>query len=253
MEELLNTWDGWGRRDPLWAVNAQQSKFGGTWNEGEFFQTGLSDARKIVEQALHIDPKIPRGVALDFGCGVGRISQALCSHFDSVIGVDIAPSMLAKARELNRFSVRCEYLQNPYPDLRVFRDSSFSFVHSTWTLMHIPPELIISYIREFIRVVHPDGMIAFQLPGEPSSRWMARNPLVDVFFNRSRLGSRTYGLAWECIQRVLGRPVSGWQMHWLPKSEVFSLVSRSGGRTRAALELRPGRLKDYRYFVSKQC
>ncbi|WP_373288585.1 class I SAM-dependent methyltransferase [Brucella endophytica] len=34
---------------------------------------------------------------LDFGCGVGRVTQALATKFHKAIGIDISPTMIAKA------------------------------------------------------------------------------------------------------------------------------------------------------------
>ena len=39
--------------------------------------------------------------ALDFGCGVGRLSHALADLFLNVTGIDVSPTMVAKANELN--------------------------------------------------------------------------------------------------------------------------------------------------------
>jgi ubiquinone/menaquinone biosynthesis C-methylase UbiE len=39
-------------------------------------------------------------VALEIGCGMGRICLALSERFDQVVGYDISTEMLRKAREL---------------------------------------------------------------------------------------------------------------------------------------------------------
>ncbi len=39
-----------------------------------------------------------RGDVLDLGCGIGRVAAALASHVNSVLGLDIAPGMIAEAR-----------------------------------------------------------------------------------------------------------------------------------------------------------
>jgi ubiquinone/menaquinone biosynthesis C-methylase UbiE len=39
-----------------------------------------------------------RGDVLDLGCGIGRVAAALAPHVDSVLGLDIAPAMIAEAR-----------------------------------------------------------------------------------------------------------------------------------------------------------
>ncbi len=51
----------------------------------------------------------PKRRALDFGCGVGRLTQALARHFNIVDGVDIAPSMIELANQFNRSGGRCRY------------------------------------------------------------------------------------------------------------------------------------------------
>src|ERR1700682_912533 len=46
---------------------------------------------------------------LDFGCGVGRLTQGPASYFASVRGVDIAPSMIELAKRHNRYPDVCHY------------------------------------------------------------------------------------------------------------------------------------------------
>src|SRR5262245_14194246 len=43
----------------------------------------------------HMDPALP---LLDFGCGNGRQARFLARHFPRVIGSDVSPSAIAKAR-----------------------------------------------------------------------------------------------------------------------------------------------------------
>ena len=40
------------------------------------------------------------GRALDFGCGVGRLTQALARRFDTVVGVDVSPQMVRLANSI---------------------------------------------------------------------------------------------------------------------------------------------------------
>ena len=48
------------------------------------------------------------------------MTQALAGHFDEVVGVDIAGSMLDHARRLNRVGNRCRYVHNEAPNLERF-------------------------------------------------------------------------------------------------------------------------------------
>jgi SAM-dependent methyltransferase len=94
------------------------------------------------------------------------LTQALAEHFQEVHGVDIAPAMIAKAKELNRHGDRCIYYLNEVPHLRLFTDHTLDFVFSALVLQHLPGPLALGYIREFVRVTKPGGLVVFQIPDE---------------------------------------------------------------------------------------
>ncbi len=102
---------------------------------------------------------------LDFGCGPGRLTQALATRFDEVTGVDVAPAMIERARSYAGASgSRCRFEVNARPDLSMFADRTFDLVYSNLVLQHIPPELSRGYIAEFVRVLKPGGIAVFQVP-----------------------------------------------------------------------------------------
>ena len=72
--------------------------------------------------------------------------------------------MIRLARRHNTAASRCEFVVNTDPDLRRFQAGSFDFVHSCLVLQHIPPDVSIRYIAEFLRVVRPGGLVVFQAP-----------------------------------------------------------------------------------------
>jgi len=104
---------------------------------------------------------------LDFGCGVGRLTQAFCDYFAECHGVDIAPSMIELADRYNRRGAAARYHCNDRDDLSLFGDGTFCFVYSNLVLQHMEPAYSRKYIREFLRVLQPGGIALFQLPGEP--------------------------------------------------------------------------------------
>src|SRR5580765_416014 len=125
-DNLARTWDTLGEHDPLRAVLTHPGTEGGRWDVEEFFKDGqlqVDGALALVEKDLGW-PLATRA-ALDFGCGVGRLTQALCARFDRVDGVDIAPSMIEAAARFNRFGDRCRYHLNVKEDLSLFPDASF--------------------------------------------------------------------------------------------------------------------------------
>jgi ubiquinone/menaquinone biosynthesis C-methylase UbiE len=165
--KLFNTrrhWNRLARTDPLWAVLTQPEKQGNRWEAGEFFANGRNIVTHELTGIRTRCPTLRTGTALDFGCGVGRLSQALADHFDSVTGIDISEEMLALARSYNRHGARVRYLHNPHPDLRLLPDNTLDFVFSLITLQHMEPAYARAYIAEFVRVAAPGGVIFFQLP-----------------------------------------------------------------------------------------
>ena len=166
LRELQRNWNEFGRRNPFGAIVTLTHDEGELpeWDRDDFFETGVREIDAIVDyvKTLPVDLSWRRG--LDFGCGVGRLTQALGRHFDEVAGVDIAPSMVDLAREYNALGDRCTYHVNDHPDLRLFEDDAFDFIYSTIVLQHIAPEYSREYIREFVRVLAPGGVAVFDVP-----------------------------------------------------------------------------------------
>jgi ubiquinone/menaquinone biosynthesis C-methylase UbiE len=242
------TWEHWGKTDPLWAILSQQGKENNRWDLGQFMETGETEVAALFDRLEQLGLNLPRNRALDFGCGVGRLSQALAVRFDKVDGVDISESMLDVARRINRFEGKCSYHHNPESNLRLFPDGSFTLIYSNITLQHIPPPLAMGYISEFIRVLRDDGVAVFQLPSHFES------PALRV---RRWLGTRTpalhrlYRNLWHAGKAP---PASPYAMHWIPRRQVTQLVRRSGGEV-LALDRdhsAPPEWVSFRYFVGKR-
>jgi len=155
-------WDELGKDDPLWLVVSDPSKKGGRWDPEEFFATGREEIRGVLADLDKLRLSVPRRRALDFGCGVGRLSQALAEQFDEVHGVDISPSLLENAKRFNRFPNKCTFHLNAENGLPMFESNYFDLVYSCITLQHIEPRFAKNYIREFARVARPGGAIVFQ-------------------------------------------------------------------------------------------
>lgn len=168
LDQLQDDWSRLGAEDPLWAVYVAPGTRGGKWDVDAFFALG----RREVDTAFAALPGLGltpgRRRALDFGCGVGRLSQALAEHVEQVIGLDIAPSMLAKARDLDRSQGRVEFVLNQHPDLSLIETGTVDVVYSSLVLQHLPSDLAHSYLREFVRVLAPGGVAVFQVASRPT-------------------------------------------------------------------------------------
>jgi SAM-dependent methyltransferase len=165
-EDVRRDWVRLGKEDPLWAVYVAADKRGGRWDPSQFLETGRADVAASV--AWLSDQGVgPRwGRVLDFGCGAGRLSQALAEHADEVVGVDVSPPMLEVARELDTTG-RCTFVLNERQDLGQFEASSFDLVYSELVLQHLPVQVIDSYLAEFVRVLAPGGVALLQCTTRP--------------------------------------------------------------------------------------
>ena len=167
LKELQMHWNEFGRTDPLYAILTYEGKENNRWDGEEFFASGDKEVDELMSYIASLGLKVQPGKALDFGCGVGRLTQALTKHFAEVSGVDIAPSMIELANKYNRHGSRCHYYLNGSSDLRLFSNDTFDFVYSHITLQHMAPRYSQEYIREFLRILSPAGLLAFQLPAAP--------------------------------------------------------------------------------------
>jgi 2-polyprenyl-3-methyl-5-hydroxy-6-metoxy-1,4-benzoquinol methylase len=120
IKNVQKHWNEFGKTDPLWAILTSPEKKGNKWEVDEFFKTGLEEIEAILSSLEQYNINIPKAKALDFGCGVGRLTQALAHFFDEVYGVDIAPSMIELAQKYNKYGNNCKYILNETDNLKMF-------------------------------------------------------------------------------------------------------------------------------------
>ena len=207
LSELKRDWERLAERDALWAILTDKRKAGGKWDMDEFMATGVAEIDAVLRHLKRIRhiPN-PNGAVLDFGCGVGRLTQALAPHFASCVGVDISEQMIQKAEVLNRYS-HCRYVVNAKAQLP-FVDDFFSFIYSNIVLQHVPPSFAEGYLREFVRVLAPGGVLVF---GVQDSCAGVSSVMVRVR-QIVRLRSR--------IKGALGLSAGNMQMNCLPELAV---------------------------------
>ena len=214
LNQLKQNWEAFGRKDPLWVIRTLPDKKHGKWKPDEFFNSGREEVVGVLDYLKSLGIAVERELALDFGCGVGRLTQALADHFDDVEGVDIAISMIKLARKYNRVGDRCRYYTNETDNLRLFADGRFDFIYSNMVLQHMEPPYAKNYLREFVRLLKPKSIAIFQIPAAlikiPPPPPLDEPSLTERVFRRFR---------------KLDEPVM--EMHCMPREEV---TEESGAR-----------------------
>ena len=225
LDRLRRVWETLGRDDPLWAVLSQAGKRGRRWDPDEFFATGNLEVGASLAALSVCGYPQGRGLALDFGCGAGRLTRALAAYFEHVVGVDVSSSMVATARRLNADLGNVEFRCNPSPRIDGIADASVDFVFSHITLQHIPTELAAGYVDEFFRILAPGGAAVFQF----------------VDSHDSSLRGRLFGVAtnrWlNPVRRILWRSRDVFEMHALAEGRLRAqLASRADLRLLDAID-----------------
>jgi SAM-dependent methyltransferase len=173
LEEIHDVWEAQARADPLWAVLSETEKRERAWSVNEFLQTGEDQVARALDRFLEAGGRLPdHELALDFGCGVGRLTQALGRRFQRVIGVDVSETMVAVAKRLAAPGTDVQYVINQQPDLSFVDDGAVSLVFSMITLQHMPTPVALGYLREFLRVVKPGGGLIFQVPSHYADSYL---------------------------------------------------------------------------------
>ena len=256
LDELQQNWDRFGQIDPLWAILSAPDKINSNWNRAEFFQTGVDEINRVMQYVDSLGISVAKKRAVDFGCGVGRLTQALCRYFDECHGIDIAPSMIDLARKYNQFGDRCVYHVNQTDALPDFETGGWDFVFSKLVLQHMVPRYSKNYIREFVRILRPGGVAIFQIPAElhvapggitalPDAAFRARiepqiSSLVAEASSRIKVVARVRNLSsvtWPSFRQIPNSPI-GLGNHWL--NENGDMIRLDDSRAMLDEDLNPG-------------
>lgn len=217
LAKLQRNWEGLAQADPLWAICVDPTKRGNKWTLEEFRETGRKEIETVLSYlrslGLELNTSVP---ALDFGCGIGRLTRPLSQHFSECWGVDISPTMIRLAQELHSGYPRCKFWLNDTDRLSKFSDAYFGFAYTSITLQHIPRKHVANYLREFARVLSPHGALVFQVADTD------RNSAVQQL--RNFIGFRR---RWKRLLSPQDIDSFHMEMHCIPGDEVRRILSNT--------------------------
>ncbi|MEA2882370.1 MAG: hypothetical protein QOH32_1626 [Bradyrhizobium sp.] len=209
-------WEVNARIDSMWSVLTLPDKMGGKWKESDFYKLGEQEIAEIFRfMGGHAMGLNATEKAMDFGSGLGRLTEALARRFDNAVGIDISRTMVTSATERAAALKipNIEYVLSTSTDLSVLGARSFDFIYSNITLQHLSEDLQKTYIREFAGLLRPGGLAVFQIPSRAADQTWRRIKISNLV---------------SLIMRSLTRGVLPWQIkmefNTMSESEVKNIA-----------------------------
>lgn len=207
---LQKNFETLARTDPYWTVLSDPSKREREWDPEEFFQSGEDVIRSLEERLAphHLRTRGQR--ALDFGCGVGRLTFPLSRRFDHAIGVDLSATMLEEARRNKGRGNSCEFILNTEDSLSFLEPRSLDFAYSDIVFQHMAPSSAKRYFLEIAEALKPGGSFAFQLPSHP--------------LYKRRIGKRRLFYRLKALRQFLGGKKAYFEMNAIPLYQLINYI-----------------------------
>jgi SAM-dependent methyltransferase len=206
-EHLARYWTQMGIDAPHWSVLTDErfrpQNIGA--NLAAFYEAGAWDAAVLDATLARIGRRAEEFAhAVDFGCGVGRITVHLAKRFAVVTGLDISAPHLelaaAAMKESGHANVTLRHVTAD--DLMPVPRCDLWF--SRIVLQHDPPPIAFDVLRRTFASLAPRGIALFQIP---------------TWCQDYRFRIEDY---------LSGRPGAEMELHAVPQRAVLELAHRSG-------------------------
>lgn len=168
IEKVENTWSRLGQEDAHWSVITSEKFRKNNIGENleEFFAMGEGDISRVEFALNRVGVSLSDvDLAIDFGCGVGRLSIPLAKRCKQVVGVDISNAHLQEAMN-NKQRAGLENL-----DLRLVGSVAAigdlpeaNLVFSLIVLQHNSPPVMLEILKALCSRVKAGGFLYIQAP-----------------------------------------------------------------------------------------
>jgi SAM-dependent methyltransferase len=156
MREMKRDWDARARENVRFHIATT------AWRtDEEFERSGARDAAMFFSG---LDGLLgPERVALDLGCGVGRMDRYVAPRVKRLIGLDVSGEMVRLARQRLADLRNVEFVEGDGRTMRPVADATLDLVFSYITFQHLPDPILVGYLHETRRVLRPGGRFVFQI------------------------------------------------------------------------------------------
>ena len=221
------TWEFYGRNEPYFAVLTSPEFKRSQLNDqarARFFESGERYVDLVLQHVREtLDPSFRPTRALDFGCGVGRLSLPIARLCEAVVGIDVSDSMIERARSnAAEFGITNATFVKGDDQLSALT-GTFDFLNSLIVFQHIPPVRGEAILRAMLRLLRDGGVGALQF----SYAFESSTPL------RRQLLMRAYTkipFVWSARNVLKRRPFSEpmMQMNEYDLNRLFCILHEAG-------------------------
>lgn len=200
-------WTGYGEKEPYASVlSSKEYQMDNIANSlADLVASGQQMIARMQRLLARNALVLPRGLCLELGCGVGRLTRPLADCFERVLALDISPGNLAicenQLRQGGAGNVETRLLQDPHAIRQIHSIDAFV---SLIVLQHNPPPIQHYLLEEIFRKLNPGGLCYFQ--------------------------TATYNPAYfYTVEAHMGLPdeaFNGWSMHCLPMARIMALFRK---------------------------
>ncbi|HKY39991.1 MAG TPA: class I SAM-dependent methyltransferase [Polyangiaceae bacterium] len=227
MHDTDKTWKYFGETDPYFGVLTQQDFTSERMTEAgraQFFESGKRYIDFVLQVVRdHLSPGFSPRRALDFGCGVGRLTLPLAAICESVVGVDVSEPMLAESRKnaAERGATNVSFV--PGDDALSAVEGTFDLLNSLIVFQHIPPERGERIVQQLVGRLREGGVGALQFTyAFESGVSRSRTMLVEAY--------KTVPYLWNARNLVKGRPFQEpmMQMNQYSLNRLLRILQENG-------------------------
>jgi SAM-dependent methyltransferase len=169
---MKKDWDERARENAQYYIASSRDD----WQEEEFSEHGRHSVELLVADDLDL---ITGGrpadalVALEIGCGVGRMTEHLAAIFKSVEGVDVSGEMVQRGRARLARLTNVTLTETSGADVAHLSDESIDFAFSFIVFQHVPfRDAIVGTIRDVHRALRPGSIFKFQVQGSQQAAYL---------------------------------------------------------------------------------
>ena len=149
-------WNSFARQDAFTAILTAND---GSATDGETFdRSGRIEAERFARFVT------PESVALDIGCGIGRIERHLAPRCKRLYAVDVSDEMIARAREWCAGRENLHFVVASAAQVDCFRPGTFDFIFSYLVLQHLEYEDAFLALCSIGRLLKPGALAFVQFP-----------------------------------------------------------------------------------------